>query len=120
MKRIVEIIAVLLSLAGGHAVAAGPDRPNIIVFYTDDRGYADLSSRILQHGLKHVFPFEHGNVSVANIAPDGKDRPMGVLASDLYHIDACSQAAAAVIERYIAQPFFHYIAYRAPHRVAPK
>lgn len=32
-----------------------------------------------------------------------------------YHIDGCSQAAAAIIERYKNDPFFLYIAYRAPH-----
>ncbi|MDP1587128.1 MAG: sulfatase-like hydrolase/transferase, partial [Prosthecobacter sp.] len=31
------------------------------------------------------------------------------------HLDGCSKAAAAVIERYKDRPFFLYVAYRAPH-----
>ena len=33
----------------------------------------------------------------------------------LYHLDACSQAALTFIERHAEQPFFLYLAYRAPH-----
>ncbi|MEO0447030.1 MAG: sulfatase-like hydrolase/transferase, partial [Verrucomicrobiota bacterium] len=32
-----------------------------------------------------------------------------------YHLDACSQAATAFIDRHKDQPFFLYLAYRAPH-----
>jgi uncharacterized sulfatase len=32
-----------------------------------------------------------------------------------YHLDGCSKAAAAIIERYKDQPFFLYVAYRGPH-----
>jgi len=40
---------------------------------------------------------------------------MSDLPPELYHVDGCSRAAASIIERYHTQPFFLYIAYRAPH-----
>lgn len=73
------------------------------------------TSAIPEHGFKHVYS-QHGQQKFsANITADGKDRPMSDLAPEMYHIDGCSRAAAAVIERYQEQPFFLYVAYRAPH-----
>lgn len=70
---------------------------------------------ITQHGFKHVFSQNGQRPFSANITIDGRDRPMGDLPPTEYHIDGCSQAAAAIIERYKDQPFFLYVAYRAPH-----
>jgi arylsulfatase A-like enzyme len=70
---------------------------------------------IPQHGFNHVFSQNAQNSFSANLTLDGKDRPMGLVAPTHYHIDACSKAAAAVIDRYSDSPFFLYIAYRAPH-----
>jgi arylsulfatase A-like enzyme len=64
------------------------------------------TSEIPKHGFKHVYA-QHGPQKFsANIAADGKDRPMSDLAPEMYHIDGCSRAAASVIERYKEQPFF--------------
>jgi arylsulfatase A-like enzyme len=73
------------------------------------------AAEIPRHGFKHVFSQAIQRPFAANITIDGKDRPMGSLAPEMYHIDACSRAAAAVITRYRNEPFFLYIAYRAPH-----
>lgn len=70
---------------------------------------------IVDHGFRHVFAQNRQAPFAANITMDGQDRPMGNLPPLRYHIDACSRAAAAVIERYQYDPFFLYIAYRAPH-----
>jgi uncharacterized sulfatase len=70
---------------------------------------------ITWHGFKHVFSQNAQRPFSANITLDGRDRPMGDLPPTEYHIDGCSKAAAAVIERYKDQPFFLYVAYRAPH-----
>lgn len=67
------------------------------------------------HGFQHVFSQNAQRPFSANVTVDGKDRPMGDLPPDDYHIDACSKAAAAIIDRYHDQPFFLYLAYRAPH-----
>jgi len=72
-------------------------------------------AQITKHGFTHVFPQNVQTPFPANITLDGQDRPMGNLPPEMYHIDGCSQAAAALIERYRDQPFFLYIAYRAPH-----
>jgi uncharacterized sulfatase len=70
---------------------------------------------ITRHGFRHVYA-QHGEQKFsANITADGKDRPMSDLAPEAYHIDGCSQAAVSIIERYHDEPFFLYIAYRAPH-----
>lgn len=185
-------------------VAMATDRPNIIVFYTDDHGYADLScqgvfddirtpnvdrlaksgvralhgystapqcvpsragllvgkfqskfglesnrmpldgfnreltiaerlqdlgyvtaqfgkwhlgpgAEITQHGFKYVYNQNSQAPFAANITTSGKDRPMGRLKPDMYHVDGCSHAASAIIDRHNADPFFLYVAYRAPH-----
>jgi arylsulfatase A-like enzyme len=70
---------------------------------------------IPRHGFKHVFSQNAQRPFAANITLDARDRPMGDLPPSEYHIDACSRAAAALIERCAARPFFLYIAYRAPH-----
>jgi uncharacterized sulfatase len=38
-----------------------------------------------------------------------------MLKPEKYHIDACTQAATSVINRYRNEPFFLYVAYRSPH-----
>ncbi|MCX6855642.1 MAG: sulfatase-like hydrolase/transferase, partial [Verrucomicrobia bacterium] len=70
---------------------------------------------ITQHGFKHVFSQHSQAQFAANITLDGKDRPMSDLPPTEYHLDGCSKAAASIIERYKDQPFFLYVAYRAPH-----
>ncbi|MBE7498023.1 MAG: sulfatase-like hydrolase/transferase [Verrucomicrobiaceae bacterium] len=70
---------------------------------------------ITRHGFRHVYAQHGGQKFSANMTADGKDRPMSDLAPEAYHIDGCSRAAASIIERYHDEPFFLYIAYRAPH-----
>ncbi len=70
---------------------------------------------ITKHGFKHVFSQNAQRPFSANITLDGKDRPMSDLPPTQYHLDGCSKAAAAIIERYKDQPFFLYVAYRGPH-----
>src|SRR6478736_1713198 len=70
---------------------------------------------IQTHGFTHVFAQNAQRPFTANITVDGHDRATGDLAPDHYHVDACSQAAASLVERYKDKPFFLYVAYRAPH-----
>ena len=72
-------------------------------------------NEITRHGFKHVFSQHSQAKFAANITLDGQDRPMSDLAPDAYHLDGCSQAAASIIERYKDDPFFLYVAFRAPH-----
>jgi len=73
------------------------------------------SAKITDHGFRHVYAQNARRPFSANITMDGKDRPMSPLKPEAYHLDACSQAASSIIERYKDDPFFLYIAYRAPH-----
>lgn len=66
-------------------------------------------------GFKHVFSQNAQRPFSANITLDGQDRPMSNLPPEMYHIDGCSRAAASIIERYRNDPFFFYVAFRAPH-----
>ena len=202
MKRLHALLAGLALTTTTHA--AEPAKPNIIVFYTDDHGHADLgihgvvkdiktpnldalarsgvmarhgystapqcvpsrgglmtgkfqgrfnldnngsaldgfnkettiatrlqnagyataqfgkwhlgpTPEIPPHGFKHTFSQHAQRPFSSNITLDGKDQPLGDLPPSMYHIDGCSKAAASIIERYKDQPFFLYIAYRAPH-----
>lgn len=70
---------------------------------------------ITKHGFKHVFSQNAQRPFSANITLDGQDRPMSDLPPSEYHLDGCSKAAAAIIERYKDQSFFLYVAYRGPH-----
>ena len=199
-----NFIAIGLSLLWLSTVDADDTRPNIIVFYTDDHGHADLSCqgvlddirtpnvdalaksgvlarhgystapqcvpsragllvgkfqskfgvesnadsldgfnreqtiaerlqsvgyqtaqfgkwhlgpgpKITEHGFKHVFNQNSGAPFSANITIDGSDRKMAKARPQMYHVDACSHAAASIIRRYKNEPFFLYVAYRAPH-----
>lgn len=67
------------------------------------------------HGFKHSFSQNAQRPFSSNITLDGQDQPMGDLPPSMYHIDGCSKAAASIIERYKDEPFFLYIAFRAPH-----
>ncbi len=102
----------------------GFDRQTTIAKRLQDAGYATAQfgkwhlgpdAEITRHGFTHVFAQNAQRPFHANITLDGQDRPMSPLPPAGYHIDSCSQAAAAVIERYKDKPFFLYIAYRAPH-----
>ena len=73
------------------------------------------TTEITRHGFQHVFAQNADRPFSANITLDGRDRPMSDLPNELYHVEGCSRAAAAIIDRYHDRPFFLYIAYRAPH-----
>ncbi|MCB1226940.1 MAG: sulfatase-like hydrolase/transferase, partial [Verrucomicrobiales bacterium] len=70
---------------------------------------------ISQHGFRHVFSQNAQRPFFANINDEGQDIPPVELLPGRYHLDACARAAAAVIERYQDEPFFLYVAFRAPH-----
>ncbi|MDA7618330.1 sulfatase-like hydrolase/transferase [Verrucomicrobia bacterium] len=70
---------------------------------------------ISTHGFDKVFYKNSNRPGVVNFDLDGKDVPLGPESTGLYHLDACSAAANAFITRFKDQPFFFYLAYRAPH-----
>lgn len=100
---------------------AGFDKETTIAARLQKVGYATAqfgkwhlgpTEQIPTHGFKHVFSQNAQRPFSANITLDGQDRPMGDLPAEMYHVDGCSRAAAALIERYKDSPFFLYVAYR--------
>ncbi len=73
------------------------------------------ASEITSHGFDDVYAKNSNNPGWANYDLEGNDVTRGKETSQLYHIDACSEAALAFIKRHTNEPFFLYLAYRAPH-----
>lgn len=73
------------------------------------------TDRIADHGFDDVYSKNANRPCHANYTLDGKTIPMQMVNDKLYHLDACSEAARAFIERHEKEPFFLYLAYRAPH-----
>ncbi|MEO1992392.1 MAG: sulfatase-like hydrolase/transferase [Pirellulales bacterium] len=105
------------SLNGFNAELTIAERLQEVGYMTAQFGKWHLgpTPKITDHGFRHVFSQNSGHSFAANITLDGKDRPMSNLKPEMYHVDGCSRAAASLIERYKEEPFFLYIAYRAPH-----
>jgi len=72
-------------------------------------------AEITRHGFDDVFAKNSARPAFATYHLDGSDREPGLDDTKLYHLDACSQAATAFIDRHARKPFFLYLAYRAPH-----
>lgn len=73
------------------------------------------SNEIPKHGFDDVYSKNANRPCHANYTLDGKSVPMQMVNDKLYHLDACSEAARVFIERHRDEPFFLYLAYRAPH-----
>eukprot|EP00913_Durusdinium_trenchii_P005693 g5311.t1 len=71
--------------------------------------------QIPNHGFDKVFYKNSARPATANIDLKGNDVPLGRQEGDRYHLDACSDVTCAFISRFQKQPFFFYLAYRAPH-----
>ena len=72
-------------------------------------------NEITEHGFDDVFYKNSNREGWANYDLEGRDVEAGLEKSHLYHLDACSGAARAFIKRHHKEPFFLYLAYRAPH-----
>lgn len=70
---------------------------------------------IVDNGFDHIYPQNSAADFPSNIDINGNDRELSIYKTQAYHVDACSQAAAGIIKRYKNDPFFLYLAYRAPH-----
>ncbi len=71
--------------------------------------------KIVNHGFDDVYANGRKGKVWANFDFEGKTIKGGTADSPMYHLDANSAAACAFIERHKNQPFFFYLAYRAPH-----
>ena len=72
--------------------------------------------QITRHGFDDVFCNQGaGGKAWANFDLEGNTLPGAVVPSPLYHLEANAAAACAFIKRHHDQPFFFYLAFRAPH-----
>ncbi len=73
------------------------------------------SKNVAEHGFDKMF-FKHSNApGFWNMNLDGKDLPPAEQRGGGYHLDLISDFACAFIKRHADQPFFFYLAPRAPH-----
>jgi arylsulfatase A-like enzyme len=73
-------------------------------------------NKIVTHGFDDVFCNQgQGAKAWANFDFEGKTTKGGYIDSPLYHLEANTAAACTFIKRHKEQPFFFYLAYRAPH-----
>jgi uncharacterized sulfatase len=70
---------------------------------------------IVKNGFDHVYPQNSAAPFPSNIDENGNDRPLKVYPTEGYHLETCTNAAVSIIKRYKDDPFFLYVAYRAPH-----
>lgn len=73
------------------------------------------ADEITNHGFDQVYLRNSNGPASANVDLQGNDVLFAQYPSKEYHLDTCSQVAAAFIERHKEKPFFFYLAYRAPH-----
>jgi len=72
------------------------------------------AEEIVAHGFDEVYCTQ-GRRPWANVDLDGNPVAAGVADHTPYHLEANRAAACAFIRRHRAEPFFYYMAFRAPH-----
>jgi len=72
-------------------------------------------SKIDSHGFDFFFNKNANRAAHGNMNARGEKVPTGLIPHREYHLDACSDAALTFIRKQQDNPFFLYLAYRAPH-----
>ena len=72
-------------------------------------------NQIDRHGFDYFFNKNANRAVHGNMDSAGKKTETRLIPHRQYHLDACSDAAVAFIRNQRENPFFLYLAYRAPH-----
>ena len=75
----------------------------------------ETADGIAAHGFDKAFKKNSNGPGHWNMNLDGEDIAPQVQKGGGYHLDLASDFACAFIDRFADQPFFFYLAYRAPH-----
>jgi uncharacterized sulfatase len=70
---------------------------------------------IVKNGFDYIYPQNSAGKFPSNIDMNGNERPLQIYDTEGYHLETCSKAASAIIKKHKNDPFFLYVAYRAPH-----
>ena len=73
------------------------------------------AAEISKHGFDKVFNKNSNGPGFWNMDLNGKDIEPGRQTGKGYHLDLISDFTCSFIDRFKEQPFFFYLAYRAPH-----
>lgn len=68
-----------------------------------------------QHGFDYFYNKNRNAPAPANFNRDGQKISTGLLPHTSYHLDDCTSMAVTFIRKHQDDPFFLYLAYRAPH-----
>lgn len=68
-----------------------------------------------QHGFDYFYNKNRNSECYSNINRSGKKIKTAALPHTKYHINDCSDMACTLIRKHKDDPFFIYLAYRAPH-----
>ncbi|MGJ8694703.1 MAG: sulfatase family protein [Verrucomicrobiaceae bacterium] len=68
-----------------------------------------------QHGFDYFYNKNRDAPCPANVDREGNKIPVRNLPQTSYHLDDCSDMARTLIRKHKDDPFFIYLAYRAPH-----
>lgn len=104
-------------LAGFNAELTIAERLKKVGYTTCQVGKWHLGpgNAIDQHGFDYFYNKNRNTPGPANFDQEGNKKPVRNLPHTSYHIDDCSDMARIFIRKHQADPFFLYLAYRAPH-----
>lgn len=70
---------------------------------------------IEDHGFDYFYNKNRNAPGPSNFDRKGRHMPVNLLPHQSYHLDDCSEMAVTFIRKHRNDPFFLYLAYRAPH-----
>ncbi|YCM45449.1 sulfatase-like hydrolase/transferase [Verrucomicrobiaceae bacterium 227] len=104
-------------LSGFDAEVTVPERLQKAGYVTAQVGKWHLGApgKIGSHGFDYFYNKNRNAACIGNFDLDGNTFPPRPIKHTTYHLEDCSNAALTFIRKHKNDPFFLYLAYRAPH-----